>query len=253
MSVANKVAMVTGAAQGIGRAASEVLLKNGASVMLADMNEMQGASTLADLSQQFGKSRVAFVKCDITKQDQLDAAFATTKSTLGGIDIVFNNAGIGDEGNGWELTVDVNVKGTMKATKTALDHLRKDKGGRGGVIVNMASMAGLNPNPCGPVYCATKAAVIMFSRCWAMNPDVSANGVRINVLAPAFVDTDLLKGLQGGAGINRPDIAAKMVQMVGVMSVEQLAEAFMELVTDDTKTNAVLTISANTGKAYYGQ
>ncbi|GFR98553.1 15-hydroxyprostaglandin dehydrogenase, partial [Elysia marginata] len=177
-------------------------------------------------------------------------AIAKTKSKLGGIDIVVNNAGIGSEGDKWELTIDINVKGTIKGTMAALDNLRKDKGGRGGVIVNVASMAGLNPNPCGPVYGASKAAIIMFSQCWAMNPDVVANGVRINVLAPAFVDTDLVRQLREGKGVNRPDIAAKMVDMVGIMPADQVAEAFLELVTDETKTNAILKISAKTGKSY---
>lgn len=250
MSLQGKVAIVTGAAQGLGRAFSEILLKNGAKVMLSDVNKANGEKTLSELRSQFGQGQADFVKCDVTSQKEIDAMFAAAKSKLGGIDIVVNNAGVGIEGDKWELTIDINVKGTIKGTTTALNHLRKDKGGKGGVIVNVASMAGLNPNPCGPVYGASKAAIIMFSQCWAMNPDVSGNGVRINVLAPAFADTDMVRQLKEGSGVNRPEMAAKIIDMVGVMKVEDVAAALLELITDESKTSAVLKISAKTGKTY---
>ncbi|XP_055889405.1 15-hydroxyprostaglandin dehydrogenase [NAD(+)]-like isoform X1 [Biomphalaria glabrata] len=252
MSCTGKVALVTGAAQGLGKAFCEILLKNGAKVGLTDVNAELGSRTAAEFESKYGKNRVVFQKCDVTSTSDFTDAFQKIKSTLGGLDIVVNNAGVGFEmGNKWELTVDINVKGTIKGTMLAMDNMRKDKGGQGGVIVNVASMAGINPNPCGPVYGATKSAIITFSQCWAKNPELLQNGVRINVLAPAFAETEMMKGLSDKSSIHAPVIVEMIKQKVGIMTPEFVAEAFYELVEDQTKTGAILKVAQTTGKQYH--
>ncbi|GFO06245.1 15-hydroxyprostaglandin dehydrogenase [NAD(+)] [Plakobranchus ocellatus] len=251
MSLAQSVAVITGAGQGLGRAFAEILLKNGAKVLLTDINETVGQKTLSELAASHGQDKVAFLKSDVTKETDFQSAFSTAKSKLGAVNIMVNNAGTGNEKDAWESTIDINVKGTIKGTKVALDHFRKDKGGNGGVIINVASIAGLNPNPCGPVYGASKAAIIMFSQCWGMNTDAVSNGVRINVLAPAFAETEMVKALRVGKEIHKPEIATQMLDQVGVLPVEKVAEAFLELVTDTSKNNAILKVSAHMGKGYH--
>ncbi|CAG5123110.1 unnamed protein product [Candidula unifasciata] len=129
--------------------------------------------------------------------------------------------------------------------------MRRDKGGNGGVIVNIASMAGINPNPCGPVYGATKSAIIMYSQAWAKNPELAANGVRINVLAPAFADTALVAKMKDTTTIHLPTVADQIIARVGIMTPEDVAEALFELVDDQNKTGAVLKIAKATGKEYH--
>ncbi|KAH9488771.1 hypothetical protein Btru_059392, partial [Bulinus truncatus] len=219
MSLSGKVAIVTGAAQGLGRAFCEILLQHGAKVGLTDINVDAGSRTAAEFESKYGQNRVAFCKCDITNASEMSDAFHSIKSKLGGLAIVINNAGVGFEmGDKWEMTVDVNLKGTIRGTMLAMDMMRKDKGGYGGVIVNVASMAGINPNPCGPVYGATKSAIIMFSQAWAKNPELAQNGVRINVLAPAFAHTALLGNLSDDGAIHAPTVAKMIVERVGIMT-----------------------------------
>ncbi|XP_005103971.2 15-hydroxyprostaglandin dehydrogenase [NAD(+)] [Aplysia californica] len=251
MSVSGKVALITGAAQGLGRAFSEELLKKGAKVGLTDMNEEAGQATVSEFSTKYGQNKVFFMKCDVTSEAQMEETFQTIKERLGGLDIVINNAGIGSEFNGWEKTVDVNVKGVLRGSMLAMEHMRRDKGGNGGVIINVSSMGGINPNPCGPVYSATKAAVLMYSLSWALNPELTMNGLRINALAPSFVDTQLYQGLSDQSTIHVPQIAEKIIERVGIMTPQSVAENMMELIEDQTKNGAVMKLSKVGGKEYH--
>lgn len=141
MALNGKIAVVTGAAMGIGRAITEILLKHGAKVALLDVDETAGKDLTETLEKQHGRERTLFLKCDVESQEQIKAAFQKTTDTFGGIDIVCNNAGILNE-NRWEKTVSINLVGAISGTYLALEHMSKLSGGRGGVIVNTASMAG---------------------------------------------------------------------------------------------------------------
>jgi len=251
MSVNGKVAMVTGAAMGLGRAFTEELLKKGAKVAFTDINETVGQSTLADLSSKYGQNMVTFIKCDVTKEEEVKESFKSVKEKLGNIDIMINNAGLGLEFKGWEKSVEVNVMGTIRGSNYAIEHMRRDKGGNGGVIVNISSMAGINPNPCGPIYSATKGAIIMFSLSWAVSPELQKNGIRINVLAPAFADTKLYQNLQDEDSIHVPQVASLIKNKVGCMTPEFVAENMMELIEDETKNGAIMKLSQNGGKDYH--
>ncbi|BFZ25206.1 hypothetical protein BsWGS_28245 [Bradybaena similaris] len=252
MSLSGKVAIVTGAAQGLGKAFCEILLQNGAKVALTDMNSDQGLKTLSEFQTKYGQNKVMFIKCDVTSQAEMSETFETVRETFGGLDIIINNAGVGIEmGELWEKTVDVNVKGTIRGTMLGIEHLRRDKGGNGGVIVNISSMAGINPYPCGPIYGATKSAIIMYSQALAKNPELAANGVRINVLAPAFADTALVVKVKDCAADHLPAVFEQIMARVGMMTPEYVAEALIELVDDQKKNGAILKIAKATGKEYH--
>uniref|UniRef100_A0A3B4XW10 Zgc:56585 n=1 Tax=Seriola lalandi dorsalis TaxID=1841481 RepID=A0A3B4XW10_SERLL len=132
------VAVVTGAALGIGKAITEILLQNGAKVVVLDVNETPGKSLKEDLDKQYGQERTLFLNCDVESQEQIKAALQKTVETFGGIDILNESE--------WKKTVSVNLTGVMKVAYLALEHMNKLTGGRGGVIVNTASIAGMAHN-----------------------------------------------------------------------------------------------------------
>ncbi|XP_051761110.1 15-hydroxyprostaglandin dehydrogenase [NAD(+)] isoform X3 [Ctenopharyngodon idella] len=146
MSLHGKVALVTGGAQGIGRAVVEDLLGNGAKVALVDLNQSVGEECKSDLDGQFGEDNCIFIQCDVTDGGKLKDAFQNTVEKFGRLDIVINNAGINNEKN-WEKTIEVNLTSVIKGTYLALEHMSKEYGKEGGVIINVSSMAG-SRSPC---------------------------------------------------------------------------------------------------------
>lgn len=248
-SVVDKVVMVTGAASGIGLAFTEIFLQQGAMVSFCDINDDTGQDTLRNLQDRFDVNRIMFQKCNVTNQEEMAEFFRSTKDRFGNIDIVINNAGVGGETTTWERTIDVNLKGTLRGTFLGLEYLRTDKGGRGGVIVNVSSVAGLKENPFSPVYCASKAGIVAFSKSVACNEDIVNNGVRVNVICPAFADTALVSKINSDACLNVSK-AKEFIEMVGIMTTQEVAEGLLELVTDDTKNGAILKMSKLTGKDY---
>ncbi|KAM3601704.1 uncharacterized protein V6R79_017138 [Siganus canaliculatus] len=243
MALDNKVAVVTGGAMGIGKAMTEILLQNGARVVLLDMNEAAGKDVAAALEKKHGKDRVLFLSCDVESEEQIKAAFQKATETFGGIDILCNNAGIADEGM-WEKTVSVNLVATIRGTYQGLQHMSKLSGGRGGVIINTASMAGFGPLISCPVYTATKHGVVGFTRAIAAASSVSGYGVRVNVLCPTFVQTELFSGIPSKLGqfSHLADAAQQLVEKIGMLSMSEVAESFLELVTDETKNGEALAV-----------
>ncbi|XP_061558663.1 15-hydroxyprostaglandin dehydrogenase [NAD(+)] [Phycodurus eques] len=250
MSLKGKVAVVTGAAAGIGKAFSEILFKNGAKVVLLDVNESAGKSLMEALNKEDGQERTLFLSCDVQSEEQLKAAFKTTVDTFGGIDILCNNAGILNECD-WERTVAINLVGVIKGTYAALEHMNKLNGGRGGVIINTASMAGIKPLLSCPVYSATKSAVIGFSRAMAGASTMAGFGIRFNALCPTLVQTELLASLSEKLGqftlLEEP--TRQLLDKHGVLNASEVAECLLELVTDESKNGEALMVSSK-GKLY---
>uniref|UniRef100_UPI001ED7DFF8 15-hydroxyprostaglandin dehydrogenase [NAD(+)] n=1 Tax=Scatophagus argus TaxID=75038 RepID=UPI001ED7DFF8 len=241
MSLAGKIAVVTGAAMGIGKAITEILLQNGAKVALLDVNQTAGKNLTEALEKQYGRDRVLFLNCNVELEEQLKAAFQKTVETLGGIDILCNNAGIMNETK-WEETVSVNLVGVIRGTYLALEHMSKLSGGRGGVIVSTASIAGIGPLLSCPVYTATKHGVVGFTRAMAAVSTASGYGVRVNVLCPGFVQTELLASgtTKLGQYSHLADRIQLLIEKTGILTVSEVAESFLELVTDETKNGEAL-------------
>ncbi|XP_018583931.1 15-hydroxyprostaglandin dehydrogenase [NAD(+)] [Scleropages formosus] len=252
MSLKGKVALVTGAAQGLGKGFTRILLTHGAKVSLLDVNEAAGAELKRSLDGDFGADSTVFLPCDVTSDAQLKDAFRRTLETFGRIDIVCNNAGILDE-NAWERTVSINLCAVVRGTYLALQHMKKESGGQGGVIVNVASVAGLGPLLSTPVYTATKHGVVGFSRAIAEVSKVCDYGVRVNVLCPSFTNTAILSNIEDdrttGQFARLKDISKKMLQDAGVLDVSEVAEGFLQLVTDEGKNGSVLMVT-KAGTAY---
>lgn len=243
------MALITGGAQGLGLAFSEILLENGAKVSFCDINDVTGQETLRNLQSKYDVSNVMFQRCNVTDQSEMEDFFKRTKERFGALDIVINNAGIGGERTNWERTIDVNLKGMISGSFLGLNYLRTDKGGNGGVIVNISSAAGLTQNPMSPVYCASKSGILVFSKSLACDEEIKNAGVRINICCPAFVDTALVRDLaldDSPAGSR----TKALIEKVGVMTPMEVAEGVLELITDTSKNGTILKMSKCNGKEY---
>jgi NAD(P)-dependent dehydrogenase (short-subunit alcohol dehydrogenase family) len=183
--------VVTGAAQGMGRAISEAFLAEGARVVLADLNEDGVVKTAEELGQDgstFG------VRCDVTKSDDVENLVSSAIDHLGEVDVFVNNAGtitmrpvVELDEDEWDLVMDVNAKGVFLCTRAILPHMLDRKSG---AIVNIASQAGKRGYKLFAHYCASKAAVIVFSKGVALEV---APHVRVNCICPGVVNTDMME------------------------------------------------------------
>lgn len=194
MKLKEKVAIVTGAGSGFGRATSELFAKEGAKVVVVDYNEGTAQET-ADFIQSQGGAAIA-VKADVSQESDVQYFVEKTIAEFGAIDILFNNAGIYTHGTVEETSVEefdramaVNVKSLFLASKYALPHLRESKG----TIINTASAGGLIGFPTAIAYGTSKGAVISFTR--GMAVDYAEEGIRVNAIAPGTGETGMTKDL----------------------------------------------------------
>lgn len=195
MRLKDKVAVITGGAGGMGLATVQRFLVEGAKVVIADFNDATGAAALAEAAAAGHGAQARFIKTDVAKEADVIAAIELAVKDFGGLDIIFNNAGVGgaigpvwelDEAE-WDYTFDVLVKGVFFGIKHATRVFREQ--GRGGTIVNTASVAGLSGG-CGPLaYSAAKAAVVNLTKAAAVQ--LAPYHIRVNAICPGFILTGL--------------------------------------------------------------
>ncbi|MGX9135782.1 3-ketoacyl-ACP reductase [Rummeliibacillus sp. JY-2-4R] len=194
-SLNGKVAFITGAARGIGKATAMALAKEGVNVGLLARTE----STLKEVATEiegFGV-KVAYATADVSSKEQVEAAIASITENLGAADILINNAGIASFGSvldmepeEWKRMIDVNVMGTYYVTRTVLPQLIEKNGGD---IINISSTNGLNGAATASAYSASKFGVIGFTESLAQ--EVRRNNIRVSALTPSTVATDLAMDL----------------------------------------------------------
>uniref|UniRef100_A0A8C8VL11 15-hydroxyprostaglandin dehydrogenase [NAD(+)] n=1 Tax=Pelusios castaneus TaxID=367368 RepID=A0A8C8VL11_9SAUR len=247
MHVNGKVALVTGAAQGIGRAFVQALLEKGGKVALVDRNLQAGEESKAALDEQFESQRTLFIQCDVTDQEQLQGAFKNTVEHFGRLDIVVNNAGVNNEKD-WENTIQINLTSVIRGTYIGLEYMRK---GDGGVIINISSLAGLMPAAHQPVYSATKHGIIGFTRSMAMAPQMRNYGVRLNTICPGFVNTPILQSIDNEENMGQyyeyKDEIKDMMKFYGVMDPSLIAKGLIKIIEDDALNGEVMKITASKG------
>lgn len=194
MSMEGRVAIVTGAAKGIGRGVARTLAREGADIVIADIN-LQGAQQVADEIQASGRKTLA-MKVDIScKQDVLDAVEATIQ-TFDRIDMLVNNAGIAEPETvedlseaDWDRTININLKGPFLFSQAVISQMKKQGGGR---IVNISSIAGKIGGICaGPAYAASKAGVMCLTK--SFSKALAKFNILVNSVSPGQIDTDLNK------------------------------------------------------------
>jgi NAD(P)-dependent dehydrogenase (short-subunit alcohol dehydrogenase family) len=198
----NRVALVTGAGSGIGRASSLAFAVEGAAVMCADIDEAAAQDTAAQIAESGGKS--AALRLDVTDDDAVRDSLTATLDELGGLDVLFNNAGIGGGEAGWEQVLAVNLNGVYYGLKHAAP-LLAERGG--GVIINTSSVAGLvglvgaaaaagemPDEPPSGAYVASKHGVVGLTRQFAVS--YGRRGVRVNCINPGYIETPMTAGLR---------------------------------------------------------
>ncbi|XP_071785998.1 15-hydroxyprostaglandin dehydrogenase [NAD(+)]-like [Asterias amurensis] len=247
MRIQGKVALITGAAEGLGGAFAEELLKKGAKgVGIADVNVSKGKETAGLFLSKYGHQKAIFLQCDVTSEKQLEDAFRKTKEEYGRLDIVCNNAGIGDERK-WRLMIDINLAAVVHGTYLARKYMSKQHGGSGGLVVNIASMAGLILGPLSPVYTATKHGVVGFTRSMAsFDAAFSKDDIRLNTICPSFSDTSIINKTVAPEFVDG-DIMKQVAGTLKLLPVSRVAEGFMRLVEDDDLHDQVMRVTHERG------
>jgi len=201
VNLKDKIALITGGASGIGRATALLFAQEGVAVAIADINQEMGESAKQEIENSGG--RVIFIPCDVSKAADCKVAVEQTVKTFGGLDILFNNAGIVSRTNvltiseaEWDQVMGVNVKSVFLMSKYAIPHMEK----RGeGNIINVSSGWGIQGGENAISYCASKGAVTNMTR--AMAIDHGAKNIRVNAVCPGDTDTPMLRSEADGLGI----------------------------------------------------
>ncbi len=232
MEIRGSIALVTGAARGIGRATAVALADAGAGgVALVDLSEDALAETVAAV--EAGGAKPLPLALDVGEPSALRAMFEAVEAEFGRLDVLHNNAGIGEGPGDWPALrperaariVDVNLRAVILGTQLALPLMQR---GGGGVVVATASGAAFTPLPPQAVYAATKAGIVHFTR--SCVPLHASHGVRVNCVCPGLVDTPML--LDTGEG-RIADWLQPICDAVTLLRPEDIAKAVLEIVRDD--------------------
>lgn len=231
MRLPHQVALVTGAASGISRAVAVRFAQEGAAVMVADASERGGEETAEQIRAAGGNA--GFAKLDVSQPDQVRDVVRRTVEELGGLDILFNGAGILSYGTALETTEDawnrlmaVNLTGTFLCSKAALSHMVSK--GRG-AIINVASTTGAH-DVCAhaAAYVSSKGGVTMLTRSMAV--DFAQQGIRVNAICPGPTDTPMLRNALTPSEL---EAFAKTFPMHRLGKPEEIAGAALFLASDD--------------------
>lgn len=228
MELRDRVAIVTGGGQGIGKAISLGLAKNGAGVVITDVN-YESADNVAKEIENQGGSALAY-KMDVSNCEEVGGTVDKILDKYGRIDILVNNAGITRDSlllrmkeEDWDKVLSINLKGVFNCTKAVLRSMLKERWGR---IVNVASIVGLIGNAGQANYSASKAGIIGFTKTVAR--EVASRNVTVNAVAPGFIATEMTKVLPDDVKEN----LMKQIPLGRLGSVEDVAEVVLFLVSE---------------------
>ena len=243
MELQNKVALITGGAQGIGKTISEELVQNGAHVVLGDVN-LEGAQATAEAINNNGGSASA-VKIDVSNPAEVKQVFDSILKDKKPIDIMINNAGITRDGlmirmkeADWDRVLNINLKGTFLCSQQAAKQMMKQKSG---AIVNIASIVGVMGNLGQANYSASKAGVIGLTKTLAR--EVASRGIRVNAVAPGFIDTEMTQVLD-------ESVRQKLIEQIPLAKLglpEDVARCVAFLVSDRSSYITGQVINVNGG------
>ena len=246
MRLASKVAVITGAGSGIGRAAALLFLREGAAVVAASLEPEVDclAKAAGDLA-----ARLVTVRMDVAREDQVRSLMSAAEARFGGLDILFNNAGIeiggavtGTTEEDWDKVMDVNIRGVFLCAKHAIPAMMRR---RGGAIVNNASINGIRGNLALAAYSASKGAVVALTRSLAL--DYAPHNIRVNCLCPGTIGDTGLVERKVAAAPDPQDMYESLVAkhpMGRLGCAEEVAHAALFLASDEASfiTGAVLPV-----------
>jgi dihydroanticapsin dehydrogenase len=234
MQLEGKLAVITGAATGIGRATALLFAQEGAAVAVGDVNEAGARQTVADIETAGGIAW--FFPCDVTNAGDVAALFNNAAGMMGGIDFIINNAGVQRSGRvtefsetDWDLLMEVNPRSCFLGAKYGVPHLVQRGGG---VIVNVASLAGLKGGPGMTAYSASKGAIIAFTK--ALAAELAPANIRVNAMCPGWIDTPFNQpaiDFMGGRDVQ--DRVVEQIVPLGRQGVpEEIATGMLFLASD---------------------
>ena len=232
MRLKNRVAIITGAASGIGKATALLFAEHGARVVVADIDIHGGNETVTEIQKVGNEAK--FIKTDVTNIVDTQNVVAQTVDTYGKLDILFNNAGIAmrlpvDElpEDDWHRCLDVNLNGVFLCAKAAIPAMQRNSGGS---IINMSSIYGIVGADVRAAYVASKGAVTNLTRGMAL--DYAKDNIRVNCICPGFVETPLVAGV-----IKTPDEYQKLADkhpMRRLGQPEEIAYGALYLASDES-------------------
>jgi len=231
----NKIAVITGGGRGIGKATAQLFTNEGATVVIAEFNEVSGQSTANELGAHF-------IKTDVSNEESVNALFNFVSSEFGQLDILVNNAGIlADstlkklDSDSFDAVINVNLRGVYLCGRAAADIMIEQGSG---VILNASSVVAHQGNFGQTNYVASKAGVIGITKVWAR--ELGKNGIRVNAVAPGFIQTNMTAGMPEKV----VDMMGEKVPLKRWGQPEDIANAYVFLASDEASyiTGAVLNV-----------
>ena len=244
MRLKDKVAIITGGAQGIGRAIAETFAKEGAHLALLDVSEEGVKKTAEEISAAY-KIKAEGLKVDVTQFAQVESGFKGIVDSFGKIDILVNNAGITKDNlllrmsdSEWDAVLAVNLKGPFNCTKAAFSPMRKSGGGS---IINISSIVGLMGNAGQANYSASKGGLVAFTKTCAR--EFSKKKILVNAIAPGFIRTAMTDKLPEEA----KSALAAQIPLVRLGEAKDVANAALFLASDESSYVTGHILSVNGG------
>ncbi|QNK60351.1 SDR family NAD(P)-dependent oxidoreductase [Paenibacillus sp. PAMC21692] len=244
-----KVAIVTGAAMGMGEATARLFAEAKAKVVIADFNEEKGRAVADSIKSSGGEA--AFVKVDISKGDQVKAMVAFAVETYGKLDVAVNNAALTPDDKPaaefdeayWDRLIAVDLTGTALCMKYELQQMLKQ--GNGGSIINISSVSGFRPQPNNIAYVAAKHGVVGMTKVAAM--ENGKYNIRVNNVAPGAIDTPMLRGALEQFGFTEEEYAPQLSLLNRFGQPTEIAQASLWLASDASSYVTGTTIHADAG------
>ncbi len=254
MRLKDKVALVTGATSGIGRATAILFAQEGANVVLVGRNRSRGEEVAKTIEGSYGKP--IFVRADVSKEGDVKQAIKTTLEKHGRLDVLFNNAGVigpiknvvDIEENEWDELMNINVKGIFFGLKHAIPTMVKQGGGS---IINTASECAFIGSPKYSAYCASKAAVLLLTRAIAL--EYAPHGIRANCVCPAATYTNMLE-YEASVWMGKEkandfcESISRTIPLGRIAKPEEIAKVALFLASDDSSyvTGAAISVDGGT-------
>ena len=240
----DKIAIITGGANGLGKATAYKFNEHGAKVIIVDVNQEAGEQVVSELKEKGGE--ILFIKTDVSSSADVEKMVNTVVDKFGGIDILINNAGILADAQlvkmteeQWDRVIGINLKGVFLVGQ-AVAKVMKEKE-KGGVIVNTSSVVGLYGNFGQSNYVASKAGVIGMTKTWAR--ELGKAGIRVNAVAPGFMKTEILSSMPQKV----IDFMVDKTLLKRMGEPEDIANAFLYLSSDMGKYVTGTTLSVDGG------